>query len=383
MTTRHQGADTDSQRLAIVGVGHTEQGKLPGRAANSLALEAAQAALQDAGLTWADVDGFVSGPSYGGGGIDVDLVRQGRLDLSYASSLTYGTCNFSLQTALGALRAGLAEVFVLCYGTNQKSAGNTFAAAPDGLDAYHEAVGYVNIAGPAALAFQRHQALYGTREDQLGRISVAQRRWAELNPNAIFQSPMTLDDYLDQRYIVRPLRRPDICMISDGGVALVVTSERVARRLTPDPIVVLGTGQVVGSGMSKSPENLMRPWIRELGSRIYGQAGVSRDDIDILYMQDPTSVWVLQMLEAYGFCGVGEAGEFLEDHDLGPGGTFPVNTNGGQLSESYMWGWLHLVEAVRQLRGEGGPRQVPDARVIQYSSTMAFEKAASSIIART
>jgi acetyl-CoA acetyltransferase len=113
---------------------------------------------------------------------------------------------------------------------------------------------------------------------------------------------------------------------------------------------------------------------------VYAAAGVAPADIDALYIQDPTSVWVLQMLEWYGFCGIGEGGPFVAEGHTRLGGSIPVNTNGGQLSESYMWGWLHLVEAVRQLRGECGPRQVPGARLVQHCSTKTFQKAASSIL---
>jgi acetyl-CoA acetyltransferase len=127
--------------------------------------------------------------------------------------------------------------------------------------------------------------------------------------------------------------------------------------------------------------NVMRPWIAKVGERIWNATGLGPADVDVLYLQDPTAVWVLQMLEYYGFCGVGEGGPFLAEGHTRPGGDLPLNTNGGQLSESYMWGWLHLCEAVRQLRGAADARQVPGAEVAMYCSTQAFAKAAASILA--
>ena len=126
----------------------------------------------------------------------------------------------------------------------------------------------------------------------------------------------------------------------------------------------------------------MRPWIEGVAQDLYRSSGMGPSDVDVLYIQDPTAVWVLQMLEWYGFCPVGEAGPFLAEGHTRPGGSLPLNTNGGQLSESYMWGWLHLYEAVRQLRGECGARQLADVEVAMYCSTMAFTKGAASILTR-
>jgi acetyl-CoA acetyltransferase len=128
-------------------------------------------------------------------------------------------------------------------------------------------------------------------------------------------------------------------------------------------------------------DHFLRPWIGKVAERIYTNAGIGRGDVDALYIQDPFSVWVLQMLEWYGFCPVGEGGAFLEEGHTRVGGRLPVNTNGGQLSEAYMWGWLHLVEAVRQLRGQAGPRQITNIGIAQHASTYSTKKAASTILA--
>ena len=353
MSDAHRGA------VSIVGVGTTAQGELPGKS---------------------EIDGLITCRSFGGFGIDIDVGALAGLNPRFSATLDYGTCNFSLHLAVMAVVTGLATTVALMYGTNQRSAGNRFSE-PAGDEDFLAPYGFFNIAGPAALAFQRHQHLYGTTERQLGEIAVTAREHARLNPAAIFRKPLTIEDYLASRYIVRPLRRPDLCMISDGGACLIVTAtERAAAHPRP-PVRVMGMAQTSALRGYQNDDQLLRPWIADVASRIYANAGVAQSEVDVLYVQDPTSVWILQMLEWYGFCPIGEGGAFVQDGRIRLGGKLPVNTNGGQLSESYMWGWLHLAEAVRQLRGECGERQVPGAAVAQYCSTMAFSKAASTILA--
>lgn len=365
---------------AIVGVGTTAQGELPGRDADEIAVDAFALALADAGVDKDAVDGLITGRSFGGFGVDTEIGRLAGLNPRYSATLEYGTCNFSLHLAAMAIGAGMAETVAIMYGTNQRTCGNRFTGAAGSGSGTHEAHGFFNIAGPAAMAFRRHAYLYGTTEEQLGQVAVNQRSNARLNPLAIFRDELTISDYLDAPYLVDPLRRADLCMISDGGACLIVTSAQRATGFARPPVHLLGMDQVTGLRQFQNPDNLMRPWVRDLGATIYDRAGLRRDEIDVLFIQDPTSVWVLQMLEWYGFCPVGEAGPFLRDGHTALGGTIPLNTNGGQLSESYMWGWLHLCEAVRQLRGECGPRQVADANFAQYCSTKGFEKAAVSIL---
>ena len=365
---------------AIVGVGTTAQGELPGRAADEIAVEAFALALADAGLVKTDIDGLITCRSYGGAGIDSEIGRLAGLNPRYSATLEYGTCNFSLHLAVMAIAAGLAETVAIMYGTNQRTSGHRFASGAGAGSGLYEPHGFANIAGPAAMAFQRHAHLYGTTQEQLGQIAVNQRYNAQRNPLAIFTTDLSIEDYLASSYLVEPLRRPDVCMISDGGAALIVTSASRATDLARPPVYVLGIDQVTGLRLYQNPDNLMRPWIRSLGEEIYPRAGVDRDDVDLLYVQDPVSVYVLQMLEWFGFCGIGEAGPFVADGHTSLAGRLPVNTNGGQLSEAYMWGWLHLCEAVRQLRNECGDRQVPGATVAQYCSAKAFEKAAVSIL---
>jgi acetyl-CoA acetyltransferase len=364
-------------------VGTTEQGELPGRSADEIAVDALGLALADAGLQKADLDGLITCKSYGGFGIDTEIGRLAGLNPRYSATLDYGTCNFSLHLAAMAIATGMASTIALVYGTNQRTAGNRFATAAGSGASSLELHGFHNIAGQAAMAFTRHSHLYGTTEEQLGWVAVTERAHAQRNPLAIFRDPLTIDDYLAQPYLVEPLRRADICMISDGGVCLIVTdSARPAASAQP-PVYVLGAEQVTGLRQYQNPDNLLRPWVASMADPVFHRAGITRDDIDVLFVQDPTSVWVLQMLELFGYCGPGESGPYVAEGRIALGGDgVPVNTNGGQLSESYMWGWLHLSEAVRQLRGTCGDRQVAGARFAQYCSTKGFEKAATSVLGR-
>jgi acetyl-CoA acetyltransferase len=367
-------------QVAIVAVGTTAQGELPGRDAADIAVDAIQLALDEACISKTDIDGLITcklGMAHAG--IDTEVGARLGVNPRYSATLDYGTCNFSLHLAAMAVASGLATTVALSYGANQRSAKTDFGVPFGGADLAASS-GYLHVSGPAALALRRHMYLYGTTEEQFGRIAVSQREWAMRNPAAIFRDPLTIEQYLALPYLTEPLRRPDVTMISDGGAALIVTTAERARDFPKAPVYLLGIGEQTALRTDQNRDNLMRPWLREAASAVYASAGLGPSDVDVVYMQDPTAVWVLQMLEAYGFCGVGEAGPFLAEGHTRPGGQLPVNTNGGQLSESYMWGWLHLCEAVRQLRGECGDRQVPKADVALYASTMTFTKAAASII---
>lgn len=364
--------------VAIVGIGNTEQGEIPGRSANEIAVQAVSLALADAAIDKSEVDGLITcRVNATRTGIDTQIGALLGINPSYSATLDYGTCNFSLHLGVMAIAAGLATTVVLAYGANQRSARADFTMTANATD-LGPASGYLHIAGPAAMALRRHQALYGTTEEQFGWIAVGQRDWARMNPLAIFRDELTMPDYLASKYLVEPLRRADVTMISDGGVAVVLTrSDRVSAH-PKRPVYVIGMSEA--TELHQTFEALMRPMMGRAAQQLYAQTGLSPSDVDVFYQQDPTAVWVLQALEWYGFCPIGEAGPFLAEGHTRPGGSLPTNTNGGQLSESYMWGWLHLVEAVRQLRGECGERQV-SAETALYTSTLGFTKAAASLLA--
>ena len=377
MSARSIRGDAVRGRVAIVGVGHTEQGTLPGCSPELLAVRAIKAALEDAGIGLDKVDGVVTGKSVQGSNLDVSLGPLLGINPRYAQTLDYGTCNFSLHLATQAILSGMAETIVLCYGANARSARFPFGDPEPDLAG---AAGLMHIAGPAAMALQRHKVEYGTTDEQFGWIAVSEREWAQKNPIAIFRDAMTIDDYLAMPYMVEPLRRPDVTMLADGGVALVMTASERVEDFQQQPVYVLGIAEQSNLRGEHTPDYLMRPWLQNVARQIWASTGLTPDDIDALYIQNPTAVWVLQMLEAYGFCPVGEAGHWLAEGHTRPGGDLPLNTNGGQLSESYMWGWLHIVEAVRQLRGQAGERQLDHPEIAMYCSTQSWFKGGASIL---
>lgn len=369
--------------VAIVGVGVTEQGEIPDETSDEIAVRAALAALEDAGLEKGAIDGLItcrSPRSVGREGTDEEVGRLLGVNPAFASTLEYGACGFSLHLGAMAIESGLASTVLLTYGTNQRTARKSFGV-PVGGDAFWAAeAGLVHVAGPAAMAARLHMHRYGTTEEQLGWIAVSQREWAQQNPLAIFRAPMGIDDYLSAPYVVEPLRRPDLTMISDGGAAVVMVSAGRARRAHEKPVFVHSIAQRSSLQRHQPAERLMRPWLADLALDLYRSGGITPEDVDAAYLQDATSVWVLQMLESFGFCSEGEAGPFVADGNIRPGGSLPVNTNGGQLSEAYMWNWLHLYEAVRQLRGDCGDRQLPNIEIALHAQTHDFFKGAATLL---
>jgi acetyl-CoA acetyltransferase len=364
--------------VAVVGVGATAQGEHPGVSAAELGVQALQAALDDAGMTKESIDGLIV--SKAGAGINDSVIGSlAGLAPRYSASLDYGTCSFSLHLAVMAIVSGLANTIAVVFGANFRTAKATFSGPPGGIDdaTMH---GFFNVAGPAAMALRRHQYLYGTTERQLGVVAVTQRQYARLNPLAVQRTPLSIEQYLAAPYLVEPLRRADICLISDGGVAMVLTAADRTQDARPKPIYIMGIAQQYSFLGTQERDHFMRPWLRGL-QRVYAAAEIDRQDIGALYIQDPTSVWIIQFLEALGFCGEGEAGPYLESTGMGPHSKLPINTNGGQLAESYMQGWLHNVEAVRQLRGECGDRQLPRIEVAQHCSSGGFERGATTVYA--
>jgi acetyl-CoA acetyltransferase len=368
--------------IAIVGAGATAQGELPGRSATSIAVEALRIALDDAGISKSQLDGLITCKVFGSGeGIDTQIGAMAGIDPLYAATLEYGTCNFSLHLAAMAAKSGLAQTIALVYGTNQRSAGSRFASVADSSEAeLLEPYGFVNIAGLAAMAARRRMHLYGLTEDQLAHVAVVQRRNAQLNPLAIFRDPLTVADHLAAPYVVEPLRRADICMVSDGGVCLIVTTPERAGDFPHRPVHLLGGAQQTGLRYLANEDQLLRSWARPAAERLYESSGLRPADIDLLMAQDATSVAVIEALELYGFCETGGGGVFVAEDRHALGGDLPVNTSGGQLSESYMWGWLHLYEIVQQLRGDAGDRQVVGAATAMYASTQGYRRVGASVL---
>jgi acetyl-CoA acetyltransferase len=215
------------------------------------------------------------------------------------------------------------------------------------------------------MAAARHMYQYGTTKEQLGAVAIAARQWAQLNPEAYVRDPLTMADYLAARMITNPFGKLDCCLVTDGAAAIVLTRADRARDLARTPVHVLGAGSVVTHRDIMGMPDLTVTGAAESGARAFARAGVGPADIDVLELYDAFTINPILFLEDLGFCPKGEGGRFVEDGRIAPGGSLPVNTNGGGLSCTHpgMYGLFTLVEAVRQLRGECGERQVAGAEV--------------------
>ncbi|MCA3103053.1 MAG: hypothetical protein ING98_14400 [Rhodocyclaceae bacterium] len=366
-------------RTAVSGVGLL-LGKYPERTSLSLAVEAYDIALADAGLERKDVDGIIQ-LSYGydydrfleAVGADVRYAYQGWSHGRFVAPM--------LQHAAMAVATGMAKAVAIVHGRRSKAYGQTadHEMWRQGLGPHGESPAYGAL-GPAfgaAIAAQRYFHLYGGSNEDLAPIAMAFRKHAQLNPIAVRKDPMSRDDYLKSRWIIEPLRLFDCCQNNDGGACIIVTSAERARDLRKPPVYISGMQGVhagrqlhnltlPGLGVAQQDVFPYRPTREDLYA--YEMAGVTQKDIDALITYDAFSPLVLFALERFGFCGPGEAREFVKDGRIELGGELPINTGGGLLSEGHMIGWNLFIEAVRQLRHECGPRQVKDAQVIQYGS---------------
>jgi acetyl-CoA acetyltransferase len=221
-----------------------------------------------------------------------------------------------------------------------------------------------------ALMARRHMELYGTTADQLGSVSKTFRDHAALNPAAVMRTPFTLADYHASRYICEPLHLLDYCLINDGGVALVLTSGERARDLIRPPVYIRGYGMATAlAGSSFPPDDFWRAPMRKAAEKSFADAGASHADVSALMIYDNFTPTVLFALEGFGYCGEGESGPFVAQGRLSLGARYPTNTSGGHLSESYMQGWALNAEAVRQIRGACGERQVKNCAFVHYMAS--------------
>ncbi|MBO9352699.1 thiolase family protein [Bordetella petrii] len=386
--------DTDTSQIsAVAGIGHTDwvqdyrrvrNGEKPYDSYGYAAL-AFKRALDDAGLSRDDVDGLIVGPTTAyermGEILNIDPRWGGQADAVQA-----------VFQAVMAIKSGMAEVVALVYGNDQRSAAVQYGG-PEAMGGgaflsyvYHSPWGLTSQGALYALMFQRYKALHGVTDQDLGQVAVGQRQWANINPNAIMHGkPLSMDDYLAVKYIAEPLRMNDYCLINDGGVALIIMEASRARRLSGKAVKIHGLGRsdLNHHATSLGPRlvDFYLPAQQRAAEQVYAAAGLGPKDIDALMVYDSFSPHILFALEGFGYCRPGEAGKFIAEHGIGVGGKLPVNTHGGHLSESYMQGWSHQVEAVRQVRGGLGKRQVADCRHVQYVSDVAG-KAMSIIYGR-
>jgi acetyl-CoA acetyltransferase len=355
-------------RASIVGVGASRQGKLPGSTSLGLGREAFVAALEDAGLHKDDVDGLLTMPgssSPEGAKHYLALGEQLGINPKVTGSLNMGgaTAGALIQQAALAIDAGMASVVACVFGDAARTGGSKFDAA-QGAEVSWGGWGFFGNAANSAMGAARHMALYGTTSEQLGWVAVNGRRNASMNPAAVMRDPITIEDHQTSRLIVEPLHLLDCCLITDGGVCVIVTSAERARDLRKPAVDIWGMGQGHTLQTLEKEDWWYLPHQADAVHRAYDMAGVGPADIDVAQLYDNFTFSVLLWLEHAGFCKPGEAGPFVEGGErIAIDGELPVNTAGGNLSESYMQGWLHVVEGVRQLRGEGGERQVAGAEV--------------------
>lgn len=355
-----------ARNVAILGVGATPAGIMPGKTAEQLALQAFKAALDDAGLNKEQIDG-VLGATIAGSGIQQEqFCALVGINPKMTGALAYATSGFTLHYAISLIEAGICETVACVYARNPPGAG----AALSGPHVYNAAHGLINANAIAALGWSQHMATYGSTEKALAAVVLAQRNYARMNPDAAFREPLTLEQYLAQEYLIWPLRELDIALVGAAGMTVIVGSRDAARDCRKTPVYIEAMGRRQGVRLYENDGYLLMDPMRDVARQVYGAAGLRPDDIEALYIYDATSAVVLQTLENYGFCGVGECEAFVADGRLEPASGFPLNTYGGHLSGGYLFGWLHHVEMVRQMRGECGPRQIEKVpRVAQYCTT--------------
>ncbi|MEC3977129.1 lipid-transfer protein [Amycolatopsis sp. H20-H5] len=374
-----------SGKAAIVGIGATEFSKESGRSELRLACEAVLHALTDAGLRPSDVDGLVSFTMDGSN--EISVARElGIGELEFFSRVHYGggAAAATVQQAAMAVATGVAEVVVAYRAFNERSGqrfGQVSAAAAQqvntsGVDnAFHYPVGIATPAATVAMLARRYMHDYGATSEDFGRIAVLDRKHAATNPRAWFHGkPITLEQHQASRWVAEPLHLLDCCQESDGGVALVVTSVERARDLARPPAVIAGAAQ--GSGPDQyvmtsyyRDELAALPEMGVVGRRLWAQSGLRPSDVDVAVLYDHFTPYVLMQLEELGFCGRGEARDFIAGDTLELGGALPLNPHGGQLGEAYIHGMNGIAEGVRQVRGSSVNQVAGAARVLVTAGT--------------
>ncbi len=383
---------SSGRTAAVIGIGHTDwvgdwnrvrAGERPDDC-YGYAATAFRNALADAGIGRDKINGLIVGPT----------TAYERMAEVLNLNVRWGDqadAVLSVYQAVTAIETGTADVVALVYGNDQRSVGTQYGG-PQAMGGdmflsyvYHAPWGMTSQGALYALMFRRYAELFGISERDLGHVAVAQREGSSRNPDAIQKKPITIDDYMAAPYITEPLRLFDYCLINDGGVALIIAEASIAKKLSERPVWIEAKGRYdLNQGATSLEPRLTdfyRPAQQAVAQQIFGASGLEPKDIDVLQVYDSFSVHVPLALEGYGYCGVGEAGRFMREDGIGLAGKLPTNTGGGHLSESYMQGWNHQIECVKQLRGMGGKRQIEDCRRVHYTSDVAG-KAVSIIYGR-
>lgn len=365
---------------SIVGIGETSLGKQPGRTAVDLQAEAVIRACADAGVSVGDLDGlFDLGPysrpfpmfsanltEY----LGIHPRRQGTIDVGGVLSPLH-----MINNALWAIERGECSLVACTFGeaaaTGRRKAGRGWTLATDDLE-FEAPFGLVGAVIPYALMMARHMAEFGTPLEGFGAVALSARRHAAMTDNAGMRRPLTMDEYLQSRPMASPVKLLDCSLIVDGGAALVIAKGDLARELQKPMIEVRASTMATSHRSVGQFRGFDELQIADVGQRALDEAGISLSDIDLLQVHDAFTISVITFIEELGFCARGQGGHYALDGNLDLGAKCPVNTNGGHLSQGHLAGFLHLTEAVRQLRGDAGERQVPDAEHVLVAGSGGF-----------
>ncbi len=368
-------------RVAIVGVGYSTVGRKTGLSAEELTIQATHAALADAGLTTRDIDGITSvgtDPLSDGWMLGIEPLKW------FASGMIVPAFSYAALNAIAAVAAGFCHTALALRVIQQQPSGAAMAGgAADGVNAMIAAMiggGDRQFLGPygagsptqwAGLLTQRHMAEFGTTEEQFGHHVIAQRANASLNDDAIFRDPLTMDDYLAARYVSKPVRILDCDYPVDSGSAVIFTTEERARDLDQPVVLVESYALTATSGPQfEILEDMVSTAPAECARDLWSRTDLKPSDVDCAQLYDGFSIIVFQWLEALGFCGLGEAGPFVEAGHTRLGGSLPVNTDGGACNVGRRHGANFCIEATRQLRGEAGERQVEGTEVSVFTNAV-------------
>ncbi|KGD90198.1 thiolase [Achromobacter sp. RTa] len=359
-------ADFRPGRAVVAGAAESDLGAVgEAYSAMDLMAQAVYRALDDCGLSARDVDGLFCATTQSRLA-GLALAEYLNLPEAYIDSTSTGGSSFMghLARAEAAIAAGLCEVAVVAYGSTQRSLGRKNTSRPE-WNPYESPFKPFLPATAYAMAAARHMHEFGTTREQLAEVAVAARQWALLNPAAWEREPLTVDEVLSSRMVSYPLTIRDCCLVSDGGGAVVLTTPARARGLRTAPVYLLGSGHCTTHLTISNMPDLVNTGARVSGSIAYAQAGLTSSDIDVVGLYDAFTINTILFLEDLGFCAKGEGGAFVGNGRIAPGGRLPVNTNGGGLSYCHpgMYGIFLLIEAIRQLRGDCGERQVQGAEV--------------------
>jgi acetyl-CoA acetyltransferase len=363
-----------SREIAVVGVGQTNHRELflekgVQRDAHALGAEALRLALDDAGMAKEELDGLLVSRVGYNRMADVLGIHHPRFVQELEGSGRMS--GVALQNAVALISSGAAEVVACVYGNNGRSAqmkyGGEGAGEGAGPTAGYDAMyGMTSPGAYVSMMYQRYRHLYGAPEDALAPLAINNRRNATRNPLAVFQEEITHEQYMGSRFIAEPMRLFDYCIINDGGVAFIVTTMERARALAKPPVRVAATAGMAELTNFYTSTDFFFDACTEVAGRVYQQSGLRPEDMKALEVYDNFLPTILFTLEGFGHADRGTAWEWVREHDIGFDGNRPMNTSGGHTAESYMQGWALHVEAVKQVRGEAGERQVAGCDAVQY-----------------